>query len=161
MITLEHVYILTGVVFGAIAVASARDGTNPKRFGNAAFWGLLAASFLFGSHIGDRANGVIVLGLIIIGGFGLLGHGKPAPINVEERRASAARFGNLLFLPALIIPATALAGTVLLKNASLGGVPLVDAKQVTVISLGLGAVIALVVAMVWLKPPLDAPLEEG
>ena len=161
MITLEHVYILAGIVFGAIAVMSARDRTNPKRFGNAAFWGLLAASFLFGSHIGDLANGVIVLGLIVIGGLGILGQGKPVPVDVGQRRAGAARFGNGLFLPALIIPAVALAGTLLLKNASLGGMPLVDAKQVTVISLGLGAVIALVVAMAWLRPAWETPLEEG
>ena len=42
MITLEYVYVLAGLMFTAFAVLSARDRTNPKRFGNAAFWACLA-----------------------------------------------------------------------------------------------------------------------
>ena len=161
MITLEAVYVFAGLVFAAFAIMSARDRSNAKRFGNAAFWGLLAASFLFGSHIGDLANGVLVLGLIVIGGCGLLGRGKPVAFDIEARRAGAARRGNALFIPALIIPATALLGTLLLKGFTVSGAPVVDPKQVTVISLGFGAVIAVTVAMVWLRPPWDAPLQEG
>jgi uncharacterized membrane protein len=161
MITLECVYVFAGVVFAAIAVLSVGDRTNPKRFGNAAFWGLLAASFLFGSHIDNRANGVLVLGLIVVGGLGLLGRGQPAAFDPAERRASAERRGNRLFIPALIIPATALLGTLFLKTATIGGIPLLDAKQVTVISLALGVAIALTVALVWLRPRWNAPLEEG
>ena len=38
---------------------------------------------------------------------------------------------------------------------------LVDPKQVTLISLGLGALIATSVLMLWLRPPLVAPMQEG
>src|SRR5215475_1385355 len=72
VITLEHVYILTGAMGVVFAVLSARDRTNPKRFGNAAFWGLLALSFLLGSELGDLANGLLVLALVAVGGFGLM-----------------------------------------------------------------------------------------
>jgi uncharacterized membrane protein len=161
VITLEYVYIFAGFVFGAFAAMSALDRTNPKRCGNAAFWGLFAASFLFGSRIGNLANGMLVLGLILVGGFGLLGRGKPVAFDPAERRASAARRGNWLFVPALIIPATALTGTLAFKYIAVAGTPLVDPKQVTVISLALGIVIALGVAMLWLKPRVDVPLEEG
>ena len=74
MITLEWLYILTGLFFAAWSVLSALDRTNAKRWGNAAFWGLLAASFFFGSHLSDLANGVLVLALVGIAGFGGLGH---------------------------------------------------------------------------------------
>jgi uncharacterized membrane protein len=40
-------------------------------------------------------------------------------------------------------------------------VPLLDSKNVTVISLVLGIVVALAVAMIWLRPRLLAPLQEG
>jgi uncharacterized membrane protein len=143
------------------AVLSIADQSNRRRFGNAAFWGLLAVSFLFGSRIGDLANGIIVLALVALGGAGVVGVGQPHTTSHEERRMSALKRGNWLFMPALLIPAVALAGTLLLKNAHIGGVPLLDAKQVTLISLGFGAVIALLVAMAWLKPPLFAPFEEG
>jgi uncharacterized membrane protein len=161
VITLEALYILAGLMFAAFAVMSARDVSNAKRFGNGAFWALLAASFLFGSHIGDLANGILVVGLIVIGGFGLLGRGKPVVFDTAVRCANAARRGNALFIPALMIPATALLGTLFLKGFTVSGVPLVDPKQVTVISLGFGVVIAIATAMVWLRPPWDAPLQEG
>jgi uncharacterized membrane protein len=161
MITLEWVYVLAGVVFASFAALSVRDRTNRKRFGNTAFWGLLAASFLFGSHLSDLANGVLVLALVLLGGFGALGIGKPPTTTPEERRDSAERRGNRLFGPALIIPAVALFGTVFLKNAQVGGVPLLDAKQVTIISLAAGAVLALAAAVLWLRPGPLVPIQEG
>jgi uncharacterized membrane protein len=161
MITLEYVYVFGGLIFAAIAVLSARDRTNEKRLGNAAFWGLLAASFLFGSYLSDSENGLLALALVLIGGFGLLGRGAPATTAAEERRSSAARLGNWLFAPALVIPVTALLGTVVLKDVHVGRVPLLDATQITIISLALGVVLSLIVTMAWLRPPLLAPLEEG
>lgn len=161
MMTLDHVYILAGVMFAAFAVLSIRDRTNKKRYGNAGFWALMSISFLLGSHIGDLANGILVLGLVALGGTGAMGLGKPHTTTQTERERSANRRGNALFGPALIIPVVAVAGTLTLKGAMIGGMPLVDGKQVTLISLALGIVIALVVAMLWLKPPRLAPLEEG
>jgi uncharacterized membrane protein len=61
-----------------------------------------------------------------------------------------------LFLPALIIPVTALLGTLLLKNSGW-----IDPKQVTLISLGAGVLVALCVCYSWLRPPALAPLQEG
>ena len=161
MITLEYVYVLAGLMFAAFAGLSVRDSTNPKRFGNAAFWALLGVSFLFGSHLGDLANGVLVLALVAIGGFKMLGAGKPATTTPAERRESASTHGNWLFVPALVIPAVALLGTLFLKTATVGGVPILDAKQATLISLAFCVVLALGTAMLWLRPPLLAPLQEG
>ncbi len=161
MITLEAVYVVAGLAFAGFALLSVRDRSNKRRFGNAAFWGLLAASFLFGSYLGDVANGALVLALVVLAGLGALGIGKPHTSTPEERRESARARGNWLFGPALIVPATALFGTLFLKNAHLGGVPLLDSKQVTLISLAAGAVLALGAAIAWLKPPLLAPLQEG
>jgi uncharacterized membrane protein len=161
MITLEHVYVVGGLVFASFAILSASDRANPKRFGNTAFWGLLAASFLFGSYIGDLGNGILVLALVLLGGFKGLGIGKPATTTLDERRASASARGNFLFVPALIIPLVAVLGTLFLKNATIGDMPLLDAKQVTLISLVFGIVLALIVAMLWLRPAPLAPLQEG
>ena len=156
MITLDHVYVLEGLMFAAFAVLSVRDAGNRKRFGNSGFWALLAMSFLFGSQIGDFANGLLVLALVALGGTGALGLGKPHTTTAEQRRSSAERRGDAIFLPALVIPAVAIIGTLTLKDVSL-----VEGKEVTLISLALGIILALAVAMVWLKPPRLAPLEEG
>jgi len=161
MITLGFVYVVAGVVFAAFAGLSAIDVSNPKRFGNAAFWGLLAVSFLAGDDLGDLGNGVLVMGLVVLAGAGALGRGQPVTTGREARHVESAARGNKLFLPALAIPVAALLGTLLFKNLSISGAPLIDPKQVTLISLGFGMLIALAAAMLWLRPPMVAPLQEG
>ena len=161
MIGVEHVYILVGLVFAAVAVLSARDPANPRRWGNAAFWGLVAMSFLAGGRIGGFANGLIVVALALIAGLGGLGQGRPETTSPEERQASALRLGDRLFLPALIVPAVSVAGSLTLKSLSVAGHPLVAAKDVTLVSLAIGAIAAVVVAMPMLKAPPLAPLQEG
>lgn len=161
MIGLSFVYTIAGLMFAAFAGLSAVDRTNRKRLGNAAFWGLLAISFLAGDRLGDLGNGVLVMGLVALAGVGALGRGEPVTTTIEDRRAEATRRGNKLFIPALIIPLTALAGTLLLADLSIGGAALIDPKQLTLVSLGFGVLIALAAAMAWLRPPLLAPLQEG
>jgi uncharacterized membrane protein len=156
MIGLPQVYLLTGVVFAAWALLSARDASNPKRWGNAAFWGLLALSMLAGGRLGDLGNGVLVLALVAIAGTGQLGRG-PVPDTAADRAAGSARHGNRLFLLALVIPLTALVGTLSFKHWP----GLVDPKQVTLVSLALGVILALVAGWVWLKLRAIVPLEEG
>ena len=161
MIGVEHVYILVGLVFAAAAVLGARDGANPRRWGNAAFWGLVAVSFLAGGRIGGFANGLIVIALALIAGFGGLGQGRPATTSPEERQANALRLGDRLFLPALIVPAVSVAGSLTLKSLSIAGHPLVAAKDATLVSLAIGVIAAVAVALPMLKAPPLAPLQEG
>jgi uncharacterized membrane protein len=161
MITLRLVYALAGAMFLAFAVLSARDRGNSRRWGNAAFWALVAASFLGGDVIGGLGNGLIVIALALIAGLGLLGQGRPATTSPEARLASAERLRWRLFLPALAIPAMAIFGTLVLKGVSIAGVPLLETRQATLISLALGAVIALALAMAMVRPPALAPLQEG
>ena len=155
MIGLAQVYLLAGLCFAAFAVLSARDGGNPRRWINAAFWGLLAASMLAGDRLGDFGNGLLVLALV---GLAALGLGKGSGgSGTEERGREAARHGNRLFLLALVIPLAALAGTLGFK-----AVPaLVDPRQVTLVSLSLGVLLALAIGMAWLRPRPLAPLEDG
>lgn len=161
MIKLGAVYVLAGLVFAAFAVLSAMDRSNRKRFGNAAFWGLVAASFLAGDYLGDLGNGVLVLGLALIAGLGLLGRGEPATTSPEDRRALAERFGEKLFIPALTLPVVVAFGVLVLKPVMIGGAPLLDPKQATLISLALAAVIAVGVGLILLRQPLMSPLQEG
>lgn len=156
MITLDHIYILMGALFAIVAALSLRDRANKKRFGNAIFWALFAASFLFGSHLSDVANGVLVLALVIVGGFNFIGRTAPATTSPEQRRDGAQRYGNGLFYIALIIPLVALIGTLFLKDSGF-----VDPRQVTLVSLGLGVIVALAVGYAWMKPPALAPFEES
>ncbi|MGD9966144.1 MAG: DUF979 domain-containing protein [Hyphomonadaceae bacterium] len=159
MIALAHIYILVGIFFAAVSLLSLIDAANPRRVLNFLFWGGLAISFLAGAYLGDLGNGVLALGLVIVATIGL-GQGKPATTTPEQRRESAIKRGDLLFLPALIIPAVALGGTLIAKQTDWG--PLIlDPAQSTLISLILGTLLAVMVGMAWLRPPPIAPLQEA
>jgi uncharacterized membrane protein len=160
-LSLAHVYIVGGLFFSAVSILSLLDKSNARRVMNFLFWGLLATSFLAGSYLGDLGNGILALGLVAVGGIGL-GRGTPKTTSSEERTASAERRGNLLFLPALIIPAIALAGTLAVKFTDWG--PLIidpNPSRSTLVALVAGTLIAVTVAMIWLKPPPLAPLQEA
>ena len=161
MIGVEQVYALVGLMFAAVAVLSARDRNNRRRWGNAAFWGLVAISFLLGGRIGGFANGLLVIALALIAGVGGLGQGRPATTSPEAREAGARRLGDRLFLPTLIVPAVSVIGSLTLKSLIIAGHPLVAAKDATLVSLAIGVIAALAVAMPMLKAPLLAPLQEG
>ena len=161
MITLDWIYIFAGLTFAAFSTLTVLDRDHPRRFGTAAFWGLLAVSFLFGSYLGDLGNGFLVLALAALAGFRLLGQSRPATTDGVERAVSAARYGNWLFVPALMIPAVAILGVLVLEKVEILGTPLFGEAQPTIIALGLAVAIALAGAMVWLKPPALAPLQEG
>ena len=161
MIGVYWLYLLAGAMFTAFAICSARDRTNTRRLANAAFWGVLAASFWFGNLIGDIGNGVLVLLLVALAGAHLLGRGSRQLTSNEERERFSERLGNRLFLPALVIPFTAFVGTLLFTYTPLKATHLIDPKAVTLVLLGAGVLLALLVCYAWLKPPVAAPVEEG
>lgn len=155
MIGLPQLYLLGGVFFAACAWLSGRDASNPKRLSAGGFWALIAVSFLFGDRIGDMGNGGVVLLLVVLAATGL-GTAGAATSSAEERKASAAHHGDKLFLIALVIPVTALLGTLLAKQTHMGGV-LIDAKQATLVSLIAGVLIALAISALVLRPVAHVP----
>ena len=161
MITLEHIYWLTGAMMAGVAIVNARDASNPKRANNTVFWGIYAVTFLAGSYLPDLVNGFLVIAMVIAASVRGLGQGKAEGASRAEREASASRWGNKLFIPALTIPVVTVLGTVVLKKISINGSPVVDVKQVTVISLAIATIIALTVGMLMLRPPLLAPIREA
>jgi uncharacterized membrane protein len=161
MIDLHWLYIFAGTVFGSFAVGSARDSSNPKRMGNAAFWTLLTVSFWFGDFLGDIGNGVLVLALVVLAGTHRLARGSNASTSGEEREQFSGRYGNRLFLPALIIPFTAFIGTLLFNYTPLKDTGWIDPKAVTLVLLGCGVIIAMATCYLWLRPPVLAGVDEG
>jgi uncharacterized membrane protein len=161
MITLEFIYVLMGILAGGVALVNALDTRNPRRYNDALFWGIWATIFLAGSHLPDAVTGSLVLVMVLVASLGGLGKGRQETTTHEERERSARRWGNRLFIPALIIPAVTVLGTLTLKDVRLGGAPLVDPRQVTLISLALATLVALAVAVPMLRAPARAPLWEA
>jgi uncharacterized membrane protein len=161
MITLEFVYVLLGAMALGVALVNATDRTHPKRIGNALFWGLWASSFLLGSHLSDFVNGLVVIAMVVVASARALGGGTADRLSAVERRASADRWGNRLFVPALLVPVLTLLGTLTLKDVRLWGAALVDPKQVTLVALAGATIVALVAGVAMLRPPALAPLRES
>jgi uncharacterized membrane protein len=159
MIGPQVLYVLAGLLFAVFAVGSATDRTNPKRWGNAVFWGLFAVSFLAGTWLPDTVNGLLLVAMALSAGFNLLGRGQPTP--QTDRAERAERWGNRLFIPALIPPIVTLAGTFGFKHVEIAGQPLVDPKQVTLVSLALGIVVATGAALAMFRASPAVAVREG
>lgn len=161
MITLEHIYWLSGLMMAGVSIVNLTDRTNSRWLNNTAFWGIYAVTFLVGTHLPDVVNGFLVIAMVLFASIRGLGQGRKESASRNEREASAKRWGNKLFIPALTIPLVTVLGTFLFKKITFHGAPLVDVSQVTVISLGIATLIALGVGMAMLKPPAVAPIREA
>lgn len=161
MIKLEFIYVLMGLMLAAVAIINVRDAANPRRYVNAVFWGIYAVTFLVGSHLPDVVNGSLVIVMVLVASIGKLGQGKINTTSIEERLASARKWGGKLFIPVLLVPILTLIASTFLKTASLNGTPLFEAKQLTVTALGVATLIALIVGVLMLRPPVAAPMQEA
>ena len=153
MIGLAQVYAVAGAVFLAFALLALGD----RRPANAAFHALIALSFWAGDRIGDTGNGALVVALVAIAATGRMRRSATSERPAEARAAEAARRGNRLFLPMLVVPVVALAGTILFKRMP----TLVDGRQATLVALALGVVMALAAGYAWLRPRAATPFVEG
>ena len=156
IISIEYFYWLAGVLLLITAGMIVSDRTHPKRWTSGLFWALFAMVFLIGDRLSPFVVGVGVLIMAAIAGIGGVGRGTHAELHIKAARASAGRLGHKLFIPALSIPLVTVIGSILLKNTQIGGVPLLDPKNSTFVSLGIGCMVALVLACILTR---DTPLQ--
>ena len=143
MIALEHFYLLVGLLLGAVALMNLFDRGNPRRYTSGLFWGLYALLYLAGERMPPALVGALMILMALIAGFKGVAGGKPAVLPEDQRRASSARLGNRLFIPALILPVVTVIGATLLKDVQIGSLPLLDPRHLTLVSLGVAALVAL------------------
>jgi len=148
-LTIDLLYDLVGIILAITAVMTLADRTHPRRYASAFFWGLYALVFLVGQLLPPEWVGVAVIVMALIAGFGGVGAGRHRLPSAEQYLASAKRLGHRLFVPALAIPLLTMAGTLSAKYLVVGGVPLLDPKNTTLVSLGVGCIVALALAC-WL-----------
>jgi uncharacterized membrane protein len=90
--------------------------------------------------------GVIMVSMALIAGFGGVSLGSYGSLSKDDRAASARRLGHRLFIPALIIPVVTMIGSTLLKDVRIDATPLLDPKNLTLVSMGCASMIALALA---------------
>jgi len=160
-ITLDYLFWLTGIVLLIVGGMIVIDREHPRRFSAGGFWLLYAAVFLVGDRLPPPVVGVVVIVMALIAGFGGVTAGKPKQLPEAQRRASAQRLGNRLFLPALTIPFVTVVVTLGAGHLVFGGTPLVDPKNVTLIGFGIGCVIALGYACVTTRDNVGQSMKEA
>jgi uncharacterized membrane protein len=149
MLSINDLYYLVGAILALTAVMTLADRQHPKRYSSALFWALYSLVFLVGDQLPPVWVGVGAILMALIAGFGGVGLGHHAARSVADYAASAKRLGNKLFIPALAIPLLTMAGTLSASYLIIGGVPLLDPKNTTLVSLGVGCIVALALAC-WL-----------
>ncbi|MEP6502109.1 MAG: DUF979 domain-containing protein [Betaproteobacteria bacterium] len=147
--SLPHLYILVGVVLAFVALMTATDRQHPRRVGSALFWGFYALVFLVGDLLPPAWIGAGVIAMAVLAGLRRVAPGTHPQPSAAEYAARALRLGNRLFLPALAIPAIAIAGALLAKLAQVAGMPLLDTGNPTLAAVGMASVAALLLAC-WL-----------
>lgn len=146
MISLPLIYLLAGLFVARIAWLSALDASNPRRAMTAAFWGLLALSFLIGDRLPAAWMGGVVVALALLAGFGGVRAGRVVPAPAEQLAESAARLGDRLFAPALVIPLVTVAVVLFGARIGWGEWRLFGSEMLTQIGLGLACLLALLAA---------------
>jgi uncharacterized membrane protein len=167
MIKVEWFYWLCAAFFVVVAAIRLFDTGDRKRFGSAAFWAVLAFAFVYGSLVAAGngsalVEGVAVLTLAMLAGTGFPGRGTERTTSEEERARLADRFGNRLFVPALLIPVIAVLFAAALAKVHVGGDLLLEEGFATIIGLGVAAIVAFVVGMALfgVRSPM-VPFREG
>ncbi|KQP35273.1 DUF979 domain-containing protein [Pseudorhodoferax sp. Leaf274] len=148
-LSIQHLYDLVGGILAVTALMTLADRQHSRRFSSAFFWGLYALVFLVGDSLPPVWVGVGVVVMALIAAFGGVGIGRHVERGAAQTLASVQRLGHKLFVPALAIPLVTMLGTVSAKYLVFGGVPLLDPKNTTLVSLGIGSVVALALAC-WL-----------
>jgi uncharacterized membrane protein len=167
MLTLTHVFYVIGATLVGAVVLNLRD----RRWLQAAFWAILAALYLVGDQIlaANKAGTqwpaqVMGAGMIALALLAWRIRARKVvddPEQARAREASAARLGNLLFLPALAIPGITL---VLVLGARIDALRItawIDPKQLPLIALGLAATLAMVLGIALTRARPVHGLTEG
>lgn len=161
LLDLEVFYVVAGVFLLLMAGRTALTLDHPTRWGSATFWGLLAVVFLGGKALPPVAVGYMLLALVLLAATKQVGPARSNDSSPEARAASAERLKNKLFVPALLIPATAVVGTLVLAKLHIGDVWLLDSANATVTSVCLGAVVAVLVGLRITRAQPVTPIDEG
>lgn len=161
LLSLDVFYVVAGIFLVLVAGRAALDRAHPTRWGSAIFWGLLALTFLAGKALPPVVIGYSLLVLVALAATKQVGMKRELGPALAERAASAALLKNKIFVPALLIPATAVVGTLLLSKLHVGDFWLLDSANVTVTSVCLGAMVAIAAGLRITRAVPMTPVGEG
>ncbi|WP_297405981.1 DUF979 domain-containing protein [uncultured Cetobacterium sp.] len=132
---LEMMYVLCGIVLIVSGIYSIIDKENPKRIGSGMFWFIFGFLFIGGPYISPVVVGALLLVMGVLSATKQVSMANFTNSSEKFRVEQAKKIGNKLFVPAIMIGVVAFS---VAQFTNLGGL----------IGLGLGAITALIIAMV-------------
>ncbi|HEX5734900.1 MAG TPA: DUF979 family protein [Blastocatellia bacterium] len=153
--SLQAVYILVGLVLIVFAWMNFRDSGNPRRVGSGLFWVILGLIFIAGSLLPHWLTGLLVLLMVALDGTGQVRRGSSEEVSKAEQVKEAARLGNKIFLPVLVIPLVTFAFAAAFKIAG------ADMNRGALVGLGFGGLVGAAVALRLTRSSLRTLFDEG
>jgi uncharacterized membrane protein len=151
---LPVLYAAGGLLLLGVAFGIARDRNHAHRVTGALFWTILGAVFIAGDRLPPWSVGAALAALAVLAATGRVVYRRrsdESPAAAESARGrsrqGAARLGNRLFWPALLIPGTAVAGSLLFSRIHWGKLWLLAPENTSVVAVSVGALLALAAAL--------------
>jgi uncharacterized membrane protein len=168
LLSLDSVYVLTGLVLWGFAAMTFRDRANKRRRSSGSFWLILGTIFVFGSFLPFWVTGLLVLAMVGIDGTGGVSRGYYNESSKAEQTEHARRIGGRIFMPVLLIPIVTFGFALAFRAVSwvvpagyLQELTHLDATRAALVGLGLGGVVAMAACLWITKDKWPVMMQEG
>lgn len=145
----EVFFCLIGVIFILVGIKALGDKEMKSRMTTAAFWFILAFTFILGPYIPNWATGICVIAIAVLTAMGGVKQSKSDVPEPETSRKHADKVGFKIFIPPLCLAIIAVLTATFL--------PKLGANN----AIGVSAIVALLAAFVITKAPVKNTVTDG
>lgn len=146
----EFFYCIIGIICILTGKKALDDKEMPTRIPTAAFWFILAFTFIAGPYVPNWLIGICVVVMSALTALGKVKQSKSDVPTAQETRANADKFGYKVFIPALTLAlAAVIVATLFSKQLGANN------------AIGISAVIALAVAFLLFKSKPVYAVKDG
>lgn len=148
-IVAEIFYCIIGLLFALNGMKALKDSRLKTRISTAAFWFIVAFTFIAGSYIPKWITGACVVAMACLTASGRVNPSSSEVPTAEETRANADKLGFKVFIPALALALVAVLAATFFKALGANN------------AIGISALVALVVALYLFKAKPATALADG
>ncbi|MEG2634460.1 MAG: DUF979 domain-containing protein [Oscillospiraceae bacterium] len=131
----EFFYIVIGIIFILVGIKAIKDTELKTRYFTAAFWFIVAFTFIAGPYLPKFVTGICVIVMAALTALGMVKQSKSDTPSPEETRKNADKLGYKVFIPALTLAISAVLVATFWKDLGANN------------AIGASAIIALVVVL--------------
>ena len=102
-ILLFVIYAIIGLICISLAVSAMRSKEQPARIGTGLFWAILGIIFILGDYIPANIIGILIIVMAVLSASKQVKVVSFKTSSDEFKQESAAKIGNKLFIPALVL----------------------------------------------------------